>query len=229
MIELINIEKCFNTRRILDGINLKLTSDRIVVCGSIGAGKTTLLRLIAGFILPTRGNILLNGNVISSPQFAEHPSKRGIAMVFQNPTLWPHMTVRKNIEFVLLTHKMRKKERIVKIEEIIDLFGLNSIRNSYPDNLSGGEKKKVSLAVAIAAEPKILLLDEPFENIDTELQNELIEMLLRIHQTGIFEGMLCVTHDSDVAEKLGERIFNLRDGKLDEMNKENKGCKMYDG
>jgi ABC-type sulfate/molybdate transport systems ATPase subunit len=149
-------------------------------------------------------------------------------MVFQNPVLWPHMTVSNSINFVLSAKKTKRKERAERVSEIIKAFNLYPIRNHHPNKLSGGEKKKVSLAIAIAAKARFLLLDEPFENIDEEQQEEILSILLELFNTQKIEGMLCVTHNPSVADTLGESVYYLRDGKLNEMNEDNKGCKMDD-
>ncbi len=220
MIRLIDISKIFSKKYILNGIHLELGKTRIVVCGSMGAGKTTLLRIIAGLILPTHGKVLLDKSVISTPRHAVHPSLRGIAMVFQNPVLWPHMTVSNSINFVLSAQKTRRKERTERVSEIIKAFNLYPIRNHRPNKLSGGEKKKVSLAIAIAAKARFLLLDEPFENIDEEQQEEIMSILLELFNTQKIEGMLCVTHNQSVAATLGERVLYLKNGVLvEQLNK----------
>jgi ABC-type sulfate/molybdate transport systems ATPase subunit len=214
MIELVEISKEFGKRVILNGISLQFSRSRIVICGTIGSGKTTLLRILAGLTPPTRGKVLLDGMVISSPHYSLHPSLRGISMVFQNPSLWPHMTVQKSLHFVLSAKKIPRNVRSEKVNKILESFGLGSLRDEYPGRLSGGERKKVSLAIALAVEPRFLLLDEPFENIDDQHQKEIMSLLLEVFDSKKIEGLLCVTHNPTVAKTLGEQIYSLEKGRL---------------
>jgi NitT/TauT family transport system ATP-binding protein len=173
----------------------------VCILGPSGCGKTTLLRMIAGLEVPTSGELLLNGNPISKPG-----SDRG--MVFQEFALFPWRTVRKNIEFGLEVKKIPAAERLKISQRFIDLVGLNGFEDYHPYQLSGGMKQRVGIARALANEPTILLMDEPFGALDAQTRNLMQKELLRIwketQKTVIF-----ITHSVDEAVYLADRIIVL--------------------
>jgi NitT/TauT family transport system ATP-binding protein len=186
----------------IEDFNLDVAEGEFVcVLGPSGCGKTTLLRMIAGLESPTSGELLLNGNPISKPG-----SDRG--MVFQEFALFPWRTVRKNIEFGLEVKKRPASERAVTSQRFIDLVGLKGFEDYHPYQLSGGMKQRVGIARALANDPTILLMDEPFGALDAQTRNLMQKELLRIwketRKTVIF-----ITHSVDEAVYLADRIIVL--------------------
>jgi NitT/TauT family transport system ATP-binding protein len=201
-----NLHKTFPTEDgemvAIEDFNLDVTEGEFVcILGPSGCGKTTLLRMIAGLETPTSGKLLLNGNAISKPG-----SDRG--MVFQEFALFPWRTVRKNIEFGLEVKKIPAVERTKISQRFIDLVGLNGFEEYHPYQLSGGMKQRVGIARALANEPTILLMDEPFGALDAQTRNLMQKELLRIwketRKTVIF-----ITHSVDEAVYLADRIIVL--------------------
>ena len=186
----------------IDEFNLDVEEGEFVcILGPSGCGKTTLLRMIAGLESPTSGELLLNGTQISKPG-----SDRG--MVFQEFALFPWRSVRKNIEFGLEIKKIAPDERRVISQKFIDLVGLNGFENYHPNKLSGGMKQRVGIARALANNPMILLMDEPFGALDAQTRNLMQKELLRIwKETG--KTVIFITHSVDEAVYLADRIIVL--------------------
>ncbi|PIE43808.1 MAG: iron ABC transporter ATP-binding protein [Gammaproteobacteria bacterium] len=160
--------------------------------GPSGCGKSTALRAIAGFHAVSEGSISLNSQQISSPEHMVVPEKRNIGMVFQDYALFPHLTVFENIGFGL--HKLNKTSRKLRIDRLLDLVHLTPLKNKYPHELSGGQQQRVALARSLAPEPALVLLDEPFSNLDTELRRKLSIEVRNILKELEISGIL-VTHD----------------------------------
>lgn len=184
----------------------------ISILGRSGSGKSTILRLIAGLEMPDAGSFTLNGRKIMDARTFIQPEKRGIGMVFQDYALFPHMSVEENILFGL--SKMSRKEKQKRVNEVLELVELEGFEKRYPHQLSGGQQQRVALARAIAPEPELILLDEPFSNLDTDLQVKIREDLRRIlkkaNTTAVF-----VTHNINDAHALADRIVKIKDGKID--------------
>ncbi|MEH6386596.1 ABC transporter ATP-binding protein [Pseudomonas profundi] len=177
--------------------------------GPSGCGKTTTLRAIAGFEPITGGEIKLDGQVISSPAHRVPPEHRRIGMVFQDYALFPHLTVRQNVGFGIEKHPER--ERIV--DELLELVKLSQLGRRYPHELSGGQQQRVALARALAPDPKLLLLDEPFSNLDGELRRRLsgeVREILKLRGTSA----LLVTHDQNEAFAVSDHVGVLKEGSL---------------
>lgn len=198
-----NLEKIFekdeDTLVAIHDFNLEVSNGEFVcVLGPSGCGKTTLLRIIAGLVDPSGGRILLNGKKIEGPG-----SDRG--MVFQEFALFPWRTVRKNIEFGLEIKNITKEERHATSQKYIELVGLSGFENSHPYELSGGMKQRVGIARALANDPSILLMDEPFGALDAQTRNQMQKELLRIwKETG--KTVVFITHSVDEAVYLSDRI-----------------------
>ncbi|MBE3596969.1 MAG: ABC transporter ATP-binding protein [Hydrogenibacillus sp.] len=192
---------------VFDGFNLTVRQGEIVaVTGASGRGKTTLLRLIAGLERPSRGTIELDGVRLSAPNAVVPPERRGVGMVFQDYALFPHLTVYDNIGFGLF--RWSKDRRHGRIREMIRLVRLDGLEGRYPHELSGGQQQRVALARTLAPAPKLVLLDEPFSNLDPDLKAELIadvRALLRAVQTTA----LIVTHDREDALTVADRMVEL--------------------
>lgn len=191
-------------------INLEIEKGEFLTfLGSSGSGKSTTLSMIAGFETPTSGEILLHNNsLIHVPSH-----KRGIGMVFQHYSLFPHMNVRDNIGFPLDIRKVPKPERDKKVDEILKLVQLSDFADRRPNMLSGGQKQRVAIARALVYEPEILLMDEPLGALDKKLREDLQDELRQIHRRlGIT--IIYVTHDQDEAMRLSERIAIFKDGEI---------------
>lgn len=192
--------------------SLEIDKGEIVsILGESGSGKSTVLRLIAGLETPSGGLIKIDGRTVCDDYTFIPPEKRGVGLVFQDYALFPHMTVAKNIKFGL--KHMSRKEKQSRIEEMLELVGLSEYKNRYPHELSGGQQQRIALARALAPEPSILILDEPFSNLDANLQKrirgELREILKQTGITSIF-----VTHDQEDAMALADRIVYIENGKV---------------
>ncbi len=185
------------------------------IMGLSGSGKSTLLRLINRLIEPTSGHILINGQDIGNLDAKNLRTLRSetIGMVFQNAALLPHRTVRDNVAFALELRKVSKPERDIVAEEMLDLVRLNGWEDRMPSELSGGMQQRVGLARALAADPDILLMDEPFSALDPlirrQLQGQFLELSSVMKKTTVF-----ITHDLDEAIRLGNRIAIMKDGAL---------------
>ncbi len=186
-----------------------------VVMGLSGSGKSTLVRLLTRLIEPTHGSIRIAGQDISTAGDAElrELRRKHVAMVFQHFGLLPHRKVIDNIAFGLEVRGEEKKSRRDRAQEMVDLVGLSGYENSFPDQLSGGMQQRVGLARALAADPEVLMFDEPFSALDPlirrDMQNEVIRLHHEVHKTMVF-----VTHDLAEALKLGDRILIMRDGEI---------------
>jgi glycine betaine/proline transport system ATP-binding protein len=185
------------------------------IMGLSGSGKSTLLRLINRLIEPTSGHILINGQDIGNLDVRSLRTLRSktIGMVFQHAALLPHRTVRDNVAFALELRKVSKPERDIVAEEMLDLVRLNGWEDRMPSDLSGGMQQRVGLARALAADPDILLMDEPFSALDPlirrQLQGQFLELSSVMKKTTVF-----ITHDLDEAIRLGNRIAIMKDGAL---------------
>jgi iron(III) transport system ATP-binding protein len=183
----------------------------VCLLGPSGCGKTTVLRAIAGFHPLSGGEILINGTTVSDPHFTLPPEQRRLGMVFQDHALFPHLSVGNNVGFGLRGMSRGQKQTI--IDEMLELTGLTGMGDRYPHELSGGQQQRVALARALAPEPDLILLDEPFSNLDIELRErlsgEVREILKRRGTTAVL-----VTHDQHEAFALGDAIGVVHEGKL---------------
>ncbi|ADL08899.1 betaine/proline/choline family ABC transporter ATP-binding protein [Thermosediminibacter oceani] len=212
MIRFENITKKYGDTEIIKEINLEIKdSEFVVLIGPSGCGKTTCLKMINRLIEPTSGRIYINDKDISEMDVIE--LRRNIGYVIQQIGLFPHMTVRQNIELVPLLKKWPREKRAERVKELLDLVGMppEKFMDRYPTELSGGQKQRIGVARALAADPDIILMDEPFSAIDpiarTQLQDELYELQQKLHKTIVF-----VTHDIDEALKLADRICIMKEG-----------------
>lgn len=184
----------------------------ISILGRSGSGKSTILRLLAGLEKPSAGKLTIQDQVMFDERTFVQPEKRGIGMVFQDYALFPHMTVSENILFGLF--RLKKAQKKKRLREVLELVELQDYEKRYPHQLSGGQQQRVAIARAIAPNPHLILLDEPFSNLDAELQikirEELRGILKRANITSIF-----VTHDEKDAQILADRIVKLQDGRID--------------
>ena len=207
-----SISAAYNKALVIDDISFNLNEGELAcLLGPSGCGKTTILRAISGFQNIESGNISLDKNIIATKSINVLPEKRNVGMVFQEHALFPHLTLAKNISFGL--HKLSKNEQKKKTRLMLDLIGMSDFGERYPHELSGGQAQRVALARAIAPQPKLLLLDEPFSNLDTELRESLgYEIRNLLKELGITSIM--VTHDQHDAFALGDKVGVMSQGKL---------------
>ena len=184
----------------------------IVLVGPSGCGKSTTLRMVAGLEEITRGDLLIGGKRMNDIP----PRERDIAMVFQNYALYPHMTVRANMEYPLKLRKMDKDQIKQRVDQAAEILGITEYLERKPKALSGGQRQRVAIGRAIVREPKVLLMDEPLSNLDAKLRNqmraEIIKLRQRINTTFIY-----VTHDQTEAMTLGDRIVIMKDGMVQQV------------
>ena len=201
--ELKDINKHFNNYKASDHVSFGIEKGKLIgLLGPSGSGKTTILRMIAGLEQPDSGEIIIDGKVVNDVP----ASKRGIGFVFQNYALFRYMTVYDNIAFGLKVQKVDKKTIDKRVKELIELIGLKGLDKRYPSQLSGGQRQRVAFARALAPNPQLLLLDEPFAAIDAKVRQELRswlkEMIEQLGVTSIF-----VTHDQDEAIEVADEII----------------------
>ncbi len=189
----------------------------ISLLGPSGCGKTTMLRMIAGFITPTSGTIALDGNVISSPEGAVPPERRGMSMIFQSYAIWPNMTVEENVRFGLEIRRVPAAEAKKRVDAMLDVVRLSPYAKRYPAELSGGQQQRVALARAIVVEPAVLLLDEPLSNLDANLREEMRFEIRRMHDAYRITTVY-VTHDQSEAMLTSNRIVVMSHGRVEQVD-----------
>lgn len=206
--------KSFGDLEVLCGVDLELKKGEIVtLLGDSGCGKSTLLRLIAGLESANEGIISIDGKVVQDKKTFIPPQRRKIAFVFQDYALFPHLTVRQNISFGL--KDFSKKEQEERIEEVSKMVNISELLKRYPHELSGGQQQRVAIARALATKPEILLLDEPFSNLDTNLKIEVsLELRRLIKELGI--GAILVTHNRQEALSISDQIALLHNGLIEQ-------------
>lgn len=207
-----DIECRYDDRVVVRGLTLHVR-DGSVVCllGPSGCGKTTVLRAVAGFQALDSGEILIRGRTVSRPGYLLPPESRRLGMVFQDYALFPHLTVAGNVGFGLRETTANEKRRIV--DEVLDLVGLSGMAHRYPHELSGGQQQRVALARALAPNPDLILLDEPFSNLDVDLRERLsgeVRAILKHRGTTA----VLVTHDQHEAFALGDMVGVMHEGKM---------------
>jgi len=217
MISLQGVGKTFSSVPAVREITFRVApGEALALVGPSGSGKTTILRLIAGLEVPDSGSIVLNGRLVSKSGWACPPHERGVGMVFQQPTLWPHMTVKRNVLFGL--GGLSRAEADQRLHETLRLTHLEGLEQRYPHQLSGGEAQRAALARALAPKPPILLLDEPLANLDLELKRQIIELIHAVRQhTG--STIVYVTHDVSEAAAVTNRVVMLRQGRVQQVGR----------
>ncbi len=213
-ITLDNLTKVYGTHAAVNHINLSVKDGEFIsLLGPSGCGKTTTLRMLAGFITPDDGQIIVNDKIVSSPHKSVPPEKRNMSMIFQSYAIWPHKTVFENVAFGLQLRKVSKEELRRRVNKALDVVKLTKMADRYPAQLSGGQQQRVSLARAVVIEPQILLMDEPLSNLDASLREEMRVELRRLHdEIGITT--VYVTHDQGEALVTSDRIVVMYDGSI---------------
>lgn len=205
------VGKAYNGRTVLKALDLDMTEGELIcLLGPSGCGKTTLLRIIAGFITPDSGTVVVSGRDVT----ALPPSQRRMGMVFQAYSLFPNMTALENVRFgPRVSATKPKAEQVKRAEDLLDLVGLSQHRAKYPHQMSGGQQQRVALARALAVEPQVLLLDEPLSALDAKVRVQLREEIRRIQrETGVTT--VLVTHDQEEALSISDRVAVMNEGRL---------------
>jgi sulfate transport system ATP-binding protein len=208
-----DVTKHFGTFAALDGISLEVPDGSLTaLLGPSGSGKSTLLRVIAGLEGPDSGTVEINGQDATGVP----PQRRGIGFVFQHYAAFKHMTVRDNVAFGLTVRKLPKAQVGEKVDELLGIVGLSGYQDRYPNQLSGGQRQRMALARALAVEPRVLLLDEPFGALDAKVRTELREWLRVLHERVPVTTIL-VTHDQEEAMSVADRIVVMNEGRIEQV------------
>jgi sulfate transport system ATP-binding protein len=207
------VSKQFGEFRALDDVTLEVPEGSLTaLLGPSGSGKSTLLRIIAGLEVPDAGTILIDGADVTTAR----PQERGIGFVFQHYAAFAHMSVRENIAFGLRIRKRPRPEVTARVDELLALVGLTTWSEQRPHQLSGGQRQRMALARALAVEPNVLLLDEPFGALDATVRAELRRWLRRLHDEQGVTTVL-VTHDQEEAMDVADRIAVMHDGRIEQV------------
>jgi iron(III) transport system ATP-binding protein len=213
-----NVARRYGTVEAVADFSLELVPGEFVsLLGPSGCGKTTTLRMIAGFVPPSAGTIEMDGQVISSPSGVVPPEKRRMSMIFQSYAIWPNMTVGENVGFGLQVRKLSRAEIDRRVDKILDVVQMRSLKGRYPAELSGGQQQRVALARAIVVEPEVLLLDEPLSNLDANLREEMRFEIRRLHDEFKITTVY-VTHDQSEAMVTSDRIVVMNKGHIEQVD-----------
>jgi sulfate transport system ATP-binding protein len=213
MIAVREVTKTFGDFVALENVSLEIPDGSLTaLLGPSGSGKSTLLRIIAGLEHPDKGNVEIHGSDATSVP----PQRRGIGFVFQHYAAFKHMTVRDNVAFGLKIRKVGKQRVQERVDELLGIVGLAGYHERYPNQLSGGQRQRMALARALAVEPKVLLLDEPFGALDAKVRAELREWLRRLHDE-VHVTTVLVTHDQEEAMAISDHIAVMDDGKIEQV------------
>lgn len=218
MIEFINVYKSFKDKHVLEDITFTINDGEFVcIIGPSGCGKTTALKMINKLIKPTKGTIIVNGKDISQENDIE--LRRNIGYVIQQTGLFPHMTVKENIELIPKLKNKKDEHLLDKVKDVLDMVGLDTkeFLDKYPVQMSGGQQQRVGVARAFASEPDIILMDEPFSALDPITRNQLQDELMTL-QNNVKKTIVFVTHDMAEAIKLADRICIMSDGKIQQFD-----------
>ena len=205
-----DVSKRFGDFVALDDVSIDVPSGSLTtLLGPSGSGKSTLLRVIAGLETPDTGTVEINGEDATS----HPPQKRGVGFVFQHYAAFKHMTVRDNVAFGLSIRRRPKREIAERVAELLSLVQLDGLADRYPSQLSGGQRQRMALARALAVEPKVLLLDEPFGALDARVRKELRAWLRRLHEE-VHQTTILVTHDQEEAMEVSDTIVVMDHGAI---------------
>ncbi len=213
MITVTGAHKSYGTFKALDGVSVDIPAGSLTaLLGPSGSGKSTLLRSIAGLEDLDGGSVVINGKDVTGIP----PQQRGIGFVFQHYAAFKHMTVRDNVAFGLTIRKRPKAEIARKVDELLEIVGLDGFQHRYPAQLSGGQRQRMALARALAVDPEVLLLDEPFGALDAQVRADLRRWLRRLHDE-VHVTTVLVTHDQEEALDVADRIAVLNKGRIEQI------------
>ncbi|MDD3919204.1 MAG: ATP-binding cassette domain-containing protein [Candidatus Pacebacteria bacterium] len=209
-----NLELHKNVKRVLDNINITIKdNDFVVLCGRTGSGKTTIMKLISGEEKPTFGSVMVGDLDLGQVTNKEtRKLRQKIGFIFQDFKLLPYKTVYENIAFALEANNYKDSEIKKEVLKTLDIVNLEDKADSFPDELSGGEKQRVAIARAIIRKPEIILADEPTGNLDPYNTRDIIKLLLKIHLTGTT--IILSTHNKDIVNNIQKRVISLEKGKI---------------
>jgi sulfate transport system ATP-binding protein len=208
-----DVRKSYGDFAALDGVSVDVESGSLTaLLGPSGSGKSTLLRVIAGLEVPDSGVVTLEDRDVT----ATPPQRRGVGFVFQHYAAFKHMSVRENVAFGLKVRKRPKQEIERRVDELLEIVGLAGFQGRYPSQLSGGQRQRMALARALAVEPKVLLLDEPFGALDATVRKDLRAWLRRLHDE-VHVTTIFVTHDQEEAMDISDRIVVMREGAIEQV------------
>jgi ABC-type Fe3+/spermidine/putrescine transport system ATPase subunit len=210
------VTRRYDGRAVVDRLSLEVGEGEVAILrGASGCGKTTTLRMIAGLETPDEGEVWIAGvRVAADGRSIVPPSRRVVGFVFQDLALWPHLTVAGNLDFVLSSAKVPRRERAERINETLRMVRIDRFAGSYPHQLSGGEQQRVALARALIARPRLLLLDEPMAHLDADLKAELLKEVSAL-QRALGVTTIYVTHDLEEALAVNNRVVKMRDGRIE--------------
>ena len=202
----------FDGQRVVDAVSFDVALGEIVcLLGPSGCGKTTSLRLAGGMETPDSGKVLISGEAVSTPTHVVPPEKRNIGFLFQDYALFPHLTVLENICFGV--RHLAEKERLALARDLLAQVAMTDLENSFPHTLSGGEQQRAALARALAPEPKLVLMDEPFSSLDQQLRDQMRDLTIKLLKRTGAAGLI-VTHDAADALRMADRVAVQRAGRL---------------
>jgi sulfate/thiosulfate transport system ATP-binding protein len=212
-IDAVNITKTFGDFHALSDVSVSLERGKLTaLLGPSGGGKSTLLRIVAGLERPDTGRVYIDGR-----DMTDIPARRrGIGFVFQHYAAFPHMTVRDNVAFGLRVARVDKTSTQRRVDELLDLVHLSGLSHRYPGELSGGQRQRMALARALAVEPKLLLLDEPFGALDVKVREELRAWLRQLHEQ-VNATTVFVTHDQEEAMELADQVVLINEGRVEQV------------
>jgi iron(III) transport system ATP-binding protein len=213
-----NVSKDFANFRAVDNVSLEVPQGAfLVLLGPSGCGKTTMLRMLAGLEHPTGGSIHFGDKVVADATTGKllEPGKRGVGLVFQSYALWPHMTVRGNVDWPLQVAGWKADKRKARVEEVLSFLGISNLANRYPAAISGGQQQRVAIARTLAPNPSVILFDEPLSNLDAKLRVDMRAELLRIHRASCATSVY-VTHDQVEAMTMATHVVIMNGGKVEQ-------------
>ena len=216
MLEFQQVSKSYQGRPAVVDFSLAVEKgERLAILGHSGCGKTTVLRLLAGFVAPDAGTIVLHGERVSAEgKILKDPEERNLGMVFQDLALWPHLTVSSNLEFGLRARGVPRREREERVRGMLKLMQMEDRARARPAELSGGEQQRVALARALVLEPLALLMDEPLSSLNLELNLRLRREIVRLQEELGFT-LLYVTHSREEAFEIGTRVLVMEQGRIE--------------
>ena len=215
-IEVKALRKSYGGTTVVDGLELAVEDGQLLcLLGPSGCGKSTTLRLVAGFVEPDDGEILVDGRRLSSRGQLVPPERRNMSMIFQSYAIWPHMTVFQNVAYGLRLRGVGRRAIDDRVNQMLEVVRLGGLGARYPSELSGGQQQRVALARALVVEPAILLLDEPLSNLDAHLREEMRFEIRRLHEAYKIT-TIYVTHDQSEAMVIADRIAVMNRGRIEQ-------------